>query len=141
MNESVAGLVYESAGYGALTFRAIPLKNAVKSDDDAYAAGGSSRRWVSYWYDPLANCDADNSTVHEVCDAHRNVTAALNFLKREGGTAVATSMYLGCGHVINQKGQLVLTDPATDPRAAGCAVMVSLITPQGLFASCQLTTV
>ena len=34
INESVAGLVYESANYGALTFRTVAL-TAVKSDDDA----------------------------------------------------------------------------------------------------------
>lgn len=105
-----------------------PLKT-----DDALPAqqkhSGHSRRWVSYRYDPLANCDTHHNA-NETCD--RNVTVALDFLKRQGGTAVATSLYLGCGHMINKTGHLVLQDPRNDPWAAGCAIMIPGLNAMGI---------
>ena len=46
LHESAVGLVYESAGYGALTFRTIPLLG-VKSDDEALLSPAAAARLMA----------------------------------------------------------------------------------------------
>ena len=69
------------------------------------------------------------------CYPYRNVTTALDFLKREGGAAIATSMFLYCGDMINAAGKLAhqnLSNFGESPHS--CDIMIPGLNALGIGA-------
>jgi hypothetical protein len=70
---------------------------------------------------------------HQLCSPQRNATAALDFLRREGGSQIATSFFLYCGISIGASGGVVLNESA--PETSTCsATMVPGLNQLGIGA-------
>lgn len=69
------------------------------------------------------------------CTPYHNVTTALDFLKREGGAAIATSMFIYCGDSINAAGKLVHQNLSIPhPSRLGCDAMIPGLNALGIGA-------
>lgn len=76
---------------------------------------------------------AHNLTLcRDECTPEHNATMALESLRREGGSAVATSMFLYCGVDINASGHVVLKNGGNI--SAGCAIMIPELNAMGIGA-------